>query len=103
MNVVTMQIRQATIAADNKRLANKRNDQLMAAPDLAQTFEQPYAIERFPKQPLPPVNVPKRMTYEEAYEQASIAASELVSPNAHEWEATQERLLDELCIKYDIE
>ena len=77
-------------------------ERAMKAPTLPAAFVGPYQIERFPRTPLPAVNVPKKMTYDEAYEEASIAAAEICGPNSLEYDDVQTAQLDLLCLKHDI-
>lgn len=93
-----------------RQLAAERQTKRMELPTMTQAFSTPYTIER-PKSHSTPIEFKKlrnlrpkpTMTYDEAYEEASIAASELVSPNSPEWESTHNRILDELCVKHNIE
>ena len=77
-------------------------ERAMKAPTLPATFVEPYQIERFPRTPLPAVTVPKKMTYDEAYDEASIAAAEICGPNSPEYDEVHEQQLDLLCLKHDI-
>lgn len=90
-----------------KQLAAERQAKRMELPIMTQAFSKPYTIER-PKSHSTPIEFRSRrpkptMTYEQAYEAASIAASELVSPNSPEGESTHNRILGELCVKHNIE
>lgn len=74
----------------------------MESEPMESAFTMPYTIERHPMSSRPPVQQPKRMTFDEAYEEAYIAACELDSPNSPGFDALRNRLLDELCIKHNI-
>ena len=75
----------------------------MAAPSMTQAFTTPYAIERHPVNERPPVHTIRKMTYDEAYDEASIAASEIGGPNDPDYDSLHDSLLDALCIKHNIE
>lgn len=75
----TMQIRQANIAADIKRLDDKRNKRLMEAPDMTQLFAQPYVVER-PASLATKLIVTKRMTYAQADALACETAEHFIGP-----------------------
>lgn len=75
----------------------------MTAEQLLSAFNAPYAVSYWPTKPLPPVHAPKRMTYDEAWEQAGIHASEIVGCNSPDWDDMHERCFDKLCIKHNIE
>ena len=56
------------------------------------------------RQPLPTPLPAKRMTYDEAYDEASIACWEIMgTPHSRDWGDLHEKLLDDLCIKHNIE
>lgn len=103
----SLQLAEMQARAEVKQIATERQAKRMELPAMTQAFSTPYTIERA-KSHSTPIEFKSRhpkptMTYDEAYEQASIAASELVSPNSPEWESTHNRILDELCVKHNIE